>query len=111
MQFSGFPLLPVVREGYSTVRTIAGCFSGSLRHFSNIFCTHRSSVVTITPSKITRLPGNPLELPEMVKGDKKEKILIRESSIGVEHTRQIRRLHDFNPDILHVPDIGPVHLI
>ena len=60
MQFSGLPLRPLVREGCSTVRTIAGRFSGSLRHSSNIFYTHRSSVVTNTPSTITGLPGNSL---------------------------------------------------
>ena len=37
-------------------------------------------------------------------------VFIREGLPGVEHAGQIRYLHNLNPDILHVPDIGPMHL-
>jgi len=63
MQFSGLPLLPLVREGYSTVRTIADRFSGSLRHSSNIFVLidhpyHNPFKDHRATWKFSRAPGN-----------------------------------------------------
>ncbi len=38
------------------------------------------------------------------------KFEIRKYSPGIQQTAHISRFHNLNPDILHIPDIGLVHL-
>jgi hypothetical protein len=70
----------------------------------------RSPVVTITTSKITALLAGFYIDSRYGTGIKIGELVIRGYLPGIEHAHQIRRLHDLNSDILHVPDIGPVHL-
>lgn len=110
MQFGGLPLLPPVREGVPRSERLQAVF---LDHICILPIFFTLIYHPVLPERLQRSLGY-LEIlsssREWGNEIKKGKILIREYLTGIKHICQIRHLYDFNPDILHVPDIGPVHL-
>jgi hypothetical protein len=70
----------------------------------------RADIFFVPPSKITGQSTGFSINSGYRSWEYEGKVFIREGLPGVEHAGQIRHLHNLNPDILHIPDIGPMHL-